>query len=74
MVLVSRYTSLGAISVMLVSPLAFLVTGQPAPYVLYTIVGGALVLWKHRENARALADGTERKVGQSIRKDDARVG
>jgi len=73
-VLVSRYTSLGAISVMLVSPLAFLVTGQPAPYVLYTIVGGALVLWKHRENARALADGTERKVGQSIRKDDARVG
>ena len=72
-VLVSRYTSLGAISVMLVSPVVFFVTGQPAPYVLYTITGGALVLWKHRENARALVSGTERKVGQRVRKDNARV-
>lgn len=63
-VLVSRYTSLGAISVMLVSPFAFVLTGQPLPYVLYTIVGGALVLYRHRENARALLEGRERKVGQ----------
>jgi glycerol-3-phosphate acyltransferase PlsY len=63
-VLVSRYTSLGAIAVMVVSPFVFLLTGQPLAYVLYTIVGGALVLWRHRENARALLAGTERKVGQ----------
>jgi glycerol-3-phosphate acyltransferase PlsY len=63
-VLVSRYTSLGAISVMVVSPIVFLIAGQPLPYVLYTIVGGALVLWRHRENARALINGTERKVGE----------
>ena len=63
-VLVSRYTSLGAIAVMIVSPFVFWLTGQPLPYVLYTIVGGALVLWRHRENARALVKGTERKVGQ----------
>ncbi|MEJ7841023.1 MAG: glycerol-3-phosphate 1-O-acyltransferase PlsY [Rubrobacter sp.] len=63
-VLLSRYTSLGAIAVMLVSPLAFVLTGQPLPYVLYTVVGGALVLYRHRENARALVKGTERKVGQ----------
>ena len=63
-VLVSRYTSLGAIAVMVVSPFAFLLSGQPLPYVLYTVVGGALVLWRHRENARALLKGTERKVGQ----------
>lgn len=63
-VLVSRYTSLGAIAVMVISPFAFLLTGQPLPYVLYTVVGGALVLWRHRENARALMKGTERKVGQ----------
>jgi acyl phosphate:glycerol-3-phosphate acyltransferase len=67
-VLVSRYTSLGAISVMLVTPVVFLVTGQPAPYVLYTVIGGALVLWRHRENARALVNGTERKIGQKGRK------
>ena len=63
-VLVSRYTSLGAIAVMVVSPFVFLLTGQPLPYVLYTILGGGLVLWKHRENVRALLKGTERKVGQ----------
>lgn len=69
-VLVSRYTSLGAISVMVVTPIVFLTTGQPTPYVLYTAVGGALVLWRHRENARALVKGRERKIGQRS-KDDA---
>jgi glycerol-3-phosphate acyltransferase PlsY len=63
-VLVSRYTSLGAIAVMAISPFVFLLTGQPLPYVLYTVLGGGLVLWRHRENARALIKGTERKVGQ----------
>lgn len=63
-VFASRYTSLGAIVIMISGPIAFLVTGQPAPYVLYTVVGGALVLWRHRENARALWKGTERKIGE----------
>jgi len=74
-VLVSRYTSLGAILVMLVTPVVFLLTGQPTPYVLYTIIGGSLVLWRHRENARALVRGTERKIGQKAqKKGSARVG
>jgi glycerol-3-phosphate acyltransferase PlsY len=73
-VLVSRYTSLGAIAVMVLSPVAFYLSGQPTPYILYTIAGGALVLWKHRENARALLKGTERKIGQKAgKKGDARV-
>jgi acyl phosphate:glycerol-3-phosphate acyltransferase len=72
-VLVGRYTSLGAISVMIVTPVVFWLTGQPLPYVLYTIMGGSLVLWRHRENARALAKGTERKIGQKAGKDNNRV-
>ena len=72
-VLVSRYTSLGAISVMVVTPVVFLLTGQPTPYILYTIIGGILVLWRHRENIRALAKGRERKIYQKARKDDTRV-
>jgi glycerol-3-phosphate acyltransferase PlsY len=72
-VLVSRYTSLGAISVMVVTPVVFLLTDQPTPYVLYTVIGGFLVLWRHRENARALAKGTERKIGQKDAKDVSRV-
>ncbi|MDQ3285780.1 MAG: glycerol-3-phosphate acyltransferase, partial [Actinomycetota bacterium] len=67
-VLASRYTSLGAIAVMVLSPIAFYLSGQPTPYVLYTIAGGALVLWKHRENAWALLMGTERKIGQKAEK------
>lgn len=63
-VLISRYTSLGAIAVMVVSPFAFWLSGKPLPYVLYAVIGGALVLWRHRENARALMKGTERKIGK----------
>lgn len=68
-VFLSRYTSLGAIVTMLAGPvvflLSFVLTGQPPlPYVLYTFVGSALVLWLHRENARALLKGTERKIGE----------
>ena len=73
-VLVSKYTSLGAIAVMVVSPVVFLLSGQPAPYVLYTVIGGALVLWRHRENARALVRGTERKIGEDAEEGDAHVG
>jgi glycerol-3-phosphate acyltransferase PlsY len=57
---------------MIVSPFAFLLTGQPLPYVLYTVAGGAVVLWRHRENARALLAGRERKFGERARKKRAR--
>jgi acyl phosphate:glycerol-3-phosphate acyltransferase len=70
--LTSRYTSLAAIVLMIVTPFAFLLNGQPLPYVLYTVVGGALVIWRHRENARALLAGTERKFGERVRKKRAR--
>jgi glycerol-3-phosphate acyltransferase PlsY len=72
-VLVSRYTSLGAILVMVASPIVFLVTGQPTPYVLYVFVGASIVLWRHRENVRSLIKGTERKVGEGAVREDARV-
>ncbi|CAN5659755.1 MAG: glycerol-3-phosphate 1-O-acyltransferase PlsY [Actinomycetota bacterium] len=60
----TRYTSLAAIVVMLASPFAFIISGQSLPYVLYAILGGAAVIFRHRENAKALVDGTERKVGE----------
>ena len=72
-VLVSKYTSLGAIAIVLVSPVVFLLPLKPAPYVLYTVIGGALVLWRHRENARALVKGTERKIGEDAEEGGARV-
>ena len=70
--LTSRYTSLAAIVLMIVSPFAFWLTGQPLPYVVYTVVGGAVVIWRHRENARALLAGRERKFGERLGKKRAR--
>jgi acyl phosphate:glycerol-3-phosphate acyltransferase len=40
--------------------------------VVYTVVGGAVVIWRHRENARALLAGRERKFGERLRKKRAR--
>ena len=31
-------------------------------------------MWRHRENARALVKGTERKIGEDAEEGDARVG
>ena len=63
-VLISRYTSLGAIAAMVLGPFAFLLTGQPWPYVAYSVIGGVLVLYLHKENVKALLNGTERKIGE----------
>jgi len=72
-VLVSRYTSLGAVVTMIAGPVAFFLTGQPWPYVLYTVVGSSLVIWRHRGNVRALLKGTERKMGEKARERNARA-
>ncbi|CAN5537046.1 glycerol-3-phosphate 1-O-acyltransferase PlsY [soil metagenome] len=66
--LISRYTSLAAMVTMVAGPFVFLLFGQPLPYVIYTFIGGALVIWLHRGNVRALLNGTERKVGQKVEK------
>jgi glycerol-3-phosphate acyltransferase PlsY len=58
---------------MVLSPVAFVFSGQPLPYVLYTVAGGVLVLWRHRENARALLKGTERRIGEKAAKGGARA-
>jgi glycerol-3-phosphate acyltransferase PlsY len=62
--LLSRYTSLAAIAIMVVSPFAFWLTGQPAAYIAYTVLGGALVIWRHRENLKRLLSGTENRFGE----------
>jgi glycerol-3-phosphate acyltransferase PlsY len=62
--LLSRYTSLAAFVIMIVSPFAFWLTGQPLAFVVYTIAGGALVVWRHRENAKRLLAGTENRFGE----------
>ena len=64
----TRYMSLGAIllvfSSLAIMLLLFLLDMQPAQYLIYTGVGGGLILFQHRDNIQRLATGTERKIGQ----------
>ena len=65
--LVSRYVSLGNLIGVVV---AFLVTagltwiGKYSPaYAAYTLVGGAVIIWQHRDNIQRILAGNERRIG-----------
>ena len=63
----SRYLSLGSIvgtlTVAAVSLALMLLAGYSEVYTLYTCVGGAVIIWQHRDNIRRIANGTERRIG-----------
>lgn len=66
-VAVSRYTSLGALVAAVVLPVAafFTYARDVTPNRFqFVCLMAALVVWRHRENVRRLAAGTERKLGQ----------
>jgi glycerol-3-phosphate acyltransferase PlsY len=59
----TRYVSLASIAASAsLGALAFLF-GTPPPVPLAAGVVAALITWKHRENIRRLANGTERRMG-----------
>ncbi|MCE2463573.1 MAG: glycerol-3-phosphate acyltransferase, partial [Dehalococcoidia bacterium] len=66
--LLSRYLSLGSVLSVLVAFLALLsialLDHAPKTYLYYTGIGGAIIIWQHRDNIRRLIRGTERKLGQ----------
>ena len=63
----SRILSLGSIvgtlAVALISLALTFVIGHHELYTLYAFVGGALIIWQHRDNIRRIVNGTERKLG-----------
>ena len=63
----SRYLSLGSIvgtlTVASLSLILMLLTGYSHLYTLYAFVGGAVIIWQHRDNIRRIANGTERRIG-----------
>ena len=63
----TRILSLGSIvgtlAVALVSLALTLMVGHHQLYTLYAFVGGALIVWQHRDNIRRIANGTERRLG-----------
>jgi len=68
----TRYASLGSIFVVLSSFVAMLlmvvIGTQPMEYLIYTGVGGGLILFQHRDNIQRLCAGMERKLGEEAEK------
>ncbi len=61
---ITRFSSLAALSASLATPLVLYVTGQPTLAGLAAALS-ALLWWKHAANIRRLADGTESRIGGS---------
>ena len=65
----TRYMSTGAISIVLSFFAAMLSLAildlQPTAYLAYTVLGGGLILFQHRDNIQRLRAGTERRIGEA---------
>ena len=59
----TRYSSLAALVASVASPLTLWLIGQPRAAGAFVLVV-ILLWWKHRENIRRLASGTEGRIGQ----------
>ena len=63
----SRYVSLGSVLGVIVACLAMLaltIIGMySTPYVLYTFLGSAIIIWQHRDNIRRIREGNEHRLG-----------
>ena len=66
--LFSRYVSLGSITgvvIAFLSVLAMTLAGvYSTTYTLYVSLGGAIIIWQHRDNIRRIRQGNERRLGQ----------
>jgi glycerol-3-phosphate acyltransferase PlsY len=66
-ILISRYLSLGSIIGVVTastSLLALALLGMySTTYTWYAVIGGALIIWQHRDNIQRLLQGTERRLG-----------
>lgn len=62
MAAVFRYSSLAALTAAVLAP-AYVWALTPAlPYVMLSVVTGAFLIWRHRENIRRVLAGTEAKI------------
>ncbi|KAF3888294.1 MULTISPECIES: glycerol-3-phosphate 1-O-acyltransferase PlsY [Nostocales] len=65
-VAISRIVSLSSIAGAIAVPILMVVLHQPLPYVLFGVVGGLYVIWRHSSNIQRLLAGTEPKIGQKV--------
>jgi glycerol-3-phosphate acyltransferase PlsY len=62
-----RQVSLGSLVAAAALPIAALLWGAPAAYVLYALVVAVLIWYRHRDNIQRLLAGTEPTISQRVR-------
>lgn len=60
--LVGRMVSVASLSAAAVLSVAVVVTGQPLPYIVFTLAGTAVIFYAHRSNIGRIARGKESRV------------
>jgi len=63
---VSRIVSVGSIAGAVSATIWMLVFDRPLPSVIFAIVGGIYVIWRHSANIQRIIAGTEPKLGQKL--------
>ncbi len=68
---ISRYVSLGSVVATVAGCVALIIAAStgavPMGYIWYGIIGGTLVVVRHKDNIQRLLKGEERKLGQSAK-------
>ncbi|CCH65354.1 Acyl-phosphate:glycerol-3-phosphate O-acyltransferase PlsY [Richelia intracellularis HM01] len=62
-----RIVSLSSICSAITVPLAMVSIRQPLAYIIFSVIGGLYVIWRHKSNIQRLLLGTEAKLGQVVR-------
>jgi len=63
-VVISRYSSLGALISFGILPMVVLLSERSSTYFIFTLLLTSMIFYRHRENIRRLMTGTERRVGK----------
>ena len=67
-IVITRYASVGSLTVCTLMPIILLVLGLtdvlPLIYLAYGLLAWAIIVFAHRPNIRRLIEGTERRLGE----------
>lgn len=70
----SGVVSLASLTAAISFPILTLITRQPLAYVLYAVIGGAIVVWAHRANIGRIRRGVEPRLRLFRRRGDGSRG
>lgn len=69
-VYISKYSSLGSIVSIPLSPLVFYLFHKPVPYIVFCVFAAIYIVGiRHKDNIKRLIEGTEPKIGQKKSED-----